>query len=131
MGVEAGHLPGDRVQLDPGWTDPSLAARLAHLAIHGIPPQGPDCTEAALQEEAHALEVELELRAGLGALSDPGSPQVALLWTAAPPEARPALVRSWLVAHPANVTALTRRCRQASGTAQSVAGSAIDLESTP
>lgn len=56
-----------RLLLDPTRDDRWLAARIAHLKIHGrAPDAGPDCLASLLREEARAWSVELRRRRELG-----------------------------------------------------------------
>ena len=65
--------PSGRLLLDPARDDRWLAARVAHLGLHGPLPEGPDCRERLLAEEAHAWTLELRRRRELG-VSDPTCP---------------------------------------------------------
>ncbi len=88
---ESGVRPDGLMLLDRRWSDPALAARAAHLALHEPLQPGPDCLQRAIAQEGRARMAELELRRSLG-VSEP-----ALAW--AHLESAGA-IEDWLTRHP-------------------------------
>ncbi|MCB9693755.1 MAG: SAF domain-containing protein [Alphaproteobacteria bacterium] len=96
--------------LDATAPDGLLAARIEHLVRHGPTPDGPDCPDVLLREEADAWHHELARRVELG-VEDPGCPVVAALGPTPDLDA----VRAWIATSPhpraeGLRTSFARRC---------------------
>ncbi|AKF08403.1 hemophore-related protein [Sandaracinus amylolyticus] len=95
------------VVLDRALGEGEAAARLGHLLVHvrdGSPyREGPHCdvvVARALDAEARAHALELDLRRALSVAPDVLRYELEPAYWAAPPDERVALVRAYLEAHP-------------------------------
>lgn len=108
FGRGASVIDDDRtVLLDRALREGEAAARLGHLMMHardGSPYQaGPDCdgvVARALDTEARAHVVELELRRALSVRGEALVYEIEATFWATPERERVALVRAWLESHP-------------------------------